>query len=68
MSDADFHIILYADGFWSEKQGSGKLHSYQNESDFSPEDDSYWSIPLQNADTLYILYEKIYSDFYSIYK
>ncbi len=62
-NNADFHIIIYADGFWSEKRGMGELHSYRNDSNFSPEDDSYWSPTLKNADTLYILYQKTHADY-----
>ena len=56
--DADFHVILYAEGFWSEKMGYDPIVSHKGETDYSPKNESAWGELLQGVDTYYIIFKR----------
>lgn len=58
MNNADFHFILYADGFWSEKKGTMSPISHEGEPLFSPSDDDSWDQCFHCVDTYYVFYNK----------
>ena len=60
-TEANFHVILYTDGFWSAKTGLyGPLAYFGTENDFDPSKDAYWGASgiLDDSETIYIIYRK----------